>query len=375
MSRLFKAFLGGLCVILFIAAFSSGSPIIYFLFSMVMVIMVLSFALIRLYERNLFVVHSINSKILHSGENLSVDYRVYNSSYLPMLNVGIEFDIDKKIKWSTSLKEVASIGIQDYLPFEKKFVCPYRGYYDVGKVIVTLYDPLMLHKRVVIYQKPIEVIVRPQIKKLRLPSFEAKDAYGTLKSDKKSINDETNIANIRPYERGDALKNIHWKLSARNDELLTKVYDETVLSRMVIVLDAYKGNFEIGMSLALEEEMVTFCLSLIYNLVQKGMRVKLVYHSREAVTVDVDTMGDLDKVSDLLTHFESLGNQSLATVLGNIAYTDRVLAITPIATKELTYFLSNNSELEMFTFSKTFQLSPNTAFCWIDDVMDVTYEN
>lgn len=375
MSRLFKGFLAGLAFVLLLAALSSGSTVIYFLFCMVLAMIVLSFFLIRLYERNLFVVHSVNNKVLHSGETLSVDYRVYNSSFLPMLNVGIAFDIDKKIKQSTSLKEVACIGIQDYIPFEKQFVCPYRGYYDVGKVVVTLYDPLMLHKRVVVYEKPIEVVVRPKLKQLNLPLFEAKDAYGTLKSDKKSIRDETNIANIRPYVRGDVLKNIHWKLSARHDELLTKVYDETILSRMVVVLDAYRGNFEIGMSLALEEEMVTFCLSLVYGLIQKGMRVKLVYHAKEAVTVDVDTLGDFDKVNDLLTHFESLGSQSLASVLANISSTDRIVAITPMATKELTYFMSKNAELDVYTFRDTYQINQKSAYCWIDDVMDVAYEN
>lgn len=374
MNQFLKWGLTGLSLVLLIAAVSSGSALLYFLFSSVFMLRLMSDVMIRYYKNNIYVIHSVNSKMLYSGESLAVDYRVYNSCYLPMLNVEIEFDMDKKIKQSTSLKEMAVIAAQDYLPFVKNFTCPYRGYYNVGKVKVTLHDPLMIHKRVVTFEKPIEVIVRPKIKKLRPQYFVPKDAYGTLKSNKKTLLDDTNIAGIRPYAHGDALKNIHWKISAKNDELLTKVYDDTIMSRLILVLDAYKGNFSKGMDLKLEEEMVSFCLSLIYDLIESGIRVRLMFSGKESTSVDVDGMGDFDKILDLLTHFESVGNHSIHEVLEPLMTQDRVVVITPYLTRELMLYQMQHSEIEVYSFKKNKPEDEGLSCHWIEDIMDVTYE-
>lgn len=375
MHRFFKWTLYLTTALLGVFALSSGGAHLYFLFAVFFTATAASFLMVRTYAKNLYVVHSVNSKTIETGDGLGIDYRVYNSSYLPLLHAEIVFEVDKKMKTDAAVREIAMIGIQDFLPYEKEFICPYRGFYEVGQVRVTIYDPLMCHVREVVFSKAIRVTVRPKIHPIVCPLIEPKDAYGTLKADKKTLTDETNIANIRKYERGDALKNIHWKLSAKKDELLTKEFEDTVLTRLVVVLDAYKGNFESGMTLALEEQMVSFCASLINSYVQQGTRLRLVWSAKEPVAMDVHTLADFDAAMDALTRFESIGTQGIEETLSSLPETDYVLVITPMVSKALVYEGQRGREMTVYTFRNNSETLDRTTFNWIDDLMDVTYES
>ena len=51
------------------------------------------------------------------------------------------------------------------------------------------------------------------------------------------------VDDVREYQKGDAMRDIHWKLSARNDELFIKTYREDVIRQASLFLDLrYEGN-------------------------------------------------------------------------------------------------------------------------------------
>ena len=53
----------------------------------------------------------------------------------------------------------------------------------------------------------------------------------------RATEDVTNPSDVRGYQPGDAMKKIHWKLSARKRELMVRRFDEPVLSEVLVLMD------------------------------------------------------------------------------------------------------------------------------------------
>lgn len=377
MNQAFKRVLDVLVIALLGVALFSGGQLMYFLFVVVLTARISAFLLIKHFEKSVYVLHTINSKVIHTGELLNIEYRVYNTSYLPLPHAEIVFDIDSRMATEAALKEIALINSQDFLPYVRGFACPYRGFYEVGKVAVKVYDPLMLYQREMVFEKAIDVTVYPQIVPLEGLLFEPEDAFGTLKANRRALSDQSNLVNIRPYEKGDSLKNIHWKLSAKQDDLMTKEFDETVISRLVIYLDGYADHFKMGLTRALEESMVSFCLSLINERIQKGIKMRLYLNGIEPEVIDVENSGDFQKVLEALTRFESVSTAPLEQFMNHYTSSgDHTVVITPMISDSLIDRMKRtNKQMDLFAFAKLSKKQKGLSVRFIDDVMDVAYEN
>lgn len=104
---------------------------------------------------------------------------------------------------------------------------PRRGYYQIGPVrylsgdIFTLFTIERQHRHfdtIVVYPKvwPLE--------ELELP---AKELFGELKVRRSLFTDPIKTQGIRDYQPQDRFRDVHWKATAKRNELQTKVYDPT----------------------------------------------------------------------------------------------------------------------------------------------------
>ncbi|NWJ72499.1 DUF58 domain-containing protein [Pseudonocardia sp. ICBG1122] len=88
---------------------------------------------------------------------------------------------------------------------------------------------------------------------------------------------------IRPYRQGDELRRVHWRSSARRDELMVRLDDRPDPSGVTLLIDrrdsAHRGH---GPASSLEWA-VAFTASVAVHLLQRGEAVALVDESGEAV--------------------------------------------------------------------------------------------
>ncbi|WP_127588123.1 DUF58 domain-containing protein [Paenibacillus koleovorans] len=59
-----------------------------------------------------------------------------------------------------------------------------------------------------------------------------------------SLRDSALLRGTRPYEAGDPLRRIHWKLSARTGELQTKLFEPAASKRVHVLLDATVDSYQ-----------------------------------------------------------------------------------------------------------------------------------
>lgn len=71
-----------------------------------------------------------------------------------------------------------------------------------------------------------EILIYPDRYALHNQTLKAKIVQGLYSEKNTLFNDPLLASGSRPYERTDSLRDVHWKLSARNDELMTKEYEK-----------------------------------------------------------------------------------------------------------------------------------------------------
>ncbi len=109
-----------------------------------------------------------------------------------------------------------------------------RAVIIAGPAVSVRGDQLGLLRREVRWTEPVELFVHPVTARLR-PSAAGlvRDLEGEVT---KTITDnDISFHALRAYEPGDALRNVHWRTSARTGQLMVRQYEETRRSQLLLV--------------------------------------------------------------------------------------------------------------------------------------------
>ena len=129
-----------------------------------------------------------------------------------------------------------------------------RGYYKLGPVRLTSGDLFGLFPRQSTAGEVDHILVYPRVHDLFEPALPSRFPLGEVQAASRLFEDPTRSIGLRQYTRDAPFKSIHWKASARHQELQVKVCEPTTTLEVVIFLDAGSFNdddeFETGVSLA-----------------------------------------------------------------------------------------------------------------------------
>ncbi|HAS72822.1 MAG TPA: hypothetical protein DCS67_01600 [Clostridiales bacterium UBA8960] len=370
------------------AVLSGGKTLYYFLFTAVIVLIGMAI-MVEYNERNLYIFYLTSENAIHSGDKININYKITNTSVVPIFHTIIDFKLDKKMNTEANLREIAYFGNFDRINFSKEIICKYRGYYKVGQVRVEIFDPLMLYRRVINFNKEIDITVYPQVVPIKQKLIQSQDFFGTLKASRRTIEDRTNIINIRPYIPGDQLKNIHWKLSAKRDELHTKEFEQTVSNKLFIMVN---GQNEVNIDLDREELMVSFVLSLMKEVLDEDIKTKVLLNDGHSTVIEGSSKSDFQGFLETLTSFECISDLEFSSFVNNHItdqYIDEsrvqnsiILVMQTIDQSFLDGINTRGQTINIFTFTpktadaREFVLrneSKVLRFHYIDQIMDVTY--
>ncbi len=152
--------------------------------------------------------------------------------------------INKRSFLPAFLIKVGFTGLDVLFPFvdagsrDQKYVSfslDERGIARLGDIYLCSVFPFNFFVRCRKIDRVFETIVFPQLKKCSLPDLAGgeKESKGEKSSDRSGY--EAEIISTRDYIKGDPLKYIHWKASARTGQLMTK--ELSTLSRQPVIID------------------------------------------------------------------------------------------------------------------------------------------
>ncbi|MFF0374589.1 DUF58 domain-containing protein [Actinoplanes missouriensis] len=191
-----------------------------------------------------------------------------------------------------------------------------RGRYPIGPLMIRLTDPFGLCELNRSFPSVDKLIVIPQV--TQLPRVRLAGEYaGTGESRARSVavHGEDDAA-TREYRRGDDLRRVHWRSTARTGELMVRREEQPWESRATVVLDtrlqAHRGE---GPTASFEWA-VSAAASIAMHLRQSGYKLRLV--TGTGVDLDASEAGGEGLILDTLADVKLSPNGDVSVLVEQV---------------------------------------------------------
>jgi uncharacterized protein (DUF58 family) len=251
---------------------------------------------------------------LFPGESTEVKMEIFNRKPLPLPWVKMDDEIPVELARDLDpvpanrpgyylLSRWASILWYRKVTWEYQLQGKKRGYYPLGSITATSGDIFGFYPRWRRFDSPDHITVYPRIfpiEQLEIPSLHP---MGEARSNRRIFQDPTRPIGLRDYHPQDSLKHIHWKASARRQELQVKVFEPTTTLKVSIFL---AGDGYLPGSPRSEEEFelaVSTAASIAHHLIGQGVPVGLNSNGCQADSgqaIQIPPGGSRDQVMEIL---------------------------------------------------------------------------
>ncbi len=217
--------------------------------ALILVVLALSWLWSYLSFHGLTYQRSFSENRAFRGETIEMRLTVGNQKLIPLtwLNVVDQFPgvlpiSDKNLVTDpgTNRAEMRTFWMPG--PFQRihrrfDIECTERGYYRYGPARLHAGDAFGFFGRRGNLNHQDELIVYPTlypVAELRLP---ARNPFGESRSNGKLFEDPLRTVGIREWQQSDSLRRVHWKASARQQELLSRVYEPSEEQQVLLFLN------------------------------------------------------------------------------------------------------------------------------------------
>lgn len=282
------------------AAAATGNPLLYMLALMTVFTVVLCLAGVLWASATMQISAECEQETVYRGDDVSVLLRVRHRGWIPIAPVSLEMStLTGERKREIRLKNMPGKTQTLRMPLHAAHV----GVFFTGIRSCTVEDLMGIFERKIIPRDTeYSLIVMP----LTFDTEPLEMAPGDPGSEimARATEDLSAPSDIRPYQPGDAMKKIHWKLSLRKGELMVRKFDEPVLQETLILMDCSKppvlGHPEAEADL--RDALLETAASLFSDQVKAENTVRMPLTGNHPVDLD-DRMG-LPIAFDYLTRLD-----------------------------------------------------------------------
>jgi uncharacterized protein (DUF58 family) len=166
-----------------------------------------------------------------------------------------------------------------------------RGLFQVGPVRLTRVDPLGFFHRVLGQGSIEELWIRPRTHAISaLPSGWAKDLDGPTND--AAPRGSAAFHALREYQHGDDLRHVHWRTSARRNQLMVRYFVDTRRSEDRVVLDPRAELYRDGMFEEAVEVVASVCVAA-----ERAGRTVLLSTPAQSALATADRLSVLDRLA------------------------------------------------------------------------------
>src|SRR3990172_6871114 len=229
--RLPAIVLGGALVI---AAFSTGADFLFFLLYLGLLVVGGSYLVTRFGLADLEAGYALDRLNGQVGEALRVTYTIRNAGRLPKL--WLEAFNPSTLPVPLPGRALV-LGPRAERSWAARVPLVARGHFRVDPLVIRTGDPFGLFEASAMVGSGAGVTIYPRVEPLPRWRLPASTLEGTSATPERTSQATPLVTSIRPYAPGDAYNRIHWKSSARHQELQVKEFDLEQTADLWIYLD------------------------------------------------------------------------------------------------------------------------------------------
>ncbi len=207
---------------------------------------------------------------------------IVNRKLLPLPVLEISFHMDRRLQFGdgenaslsdmTYRRDVFAASARQKITRRLEFKCAGRGFFRISEAGLSVQDLFLTRRYVSALPQNTEFYVLPK----PVPASQVQIPYsrimGAVLSRKRVCDDPFEFGGLREYARGDPMKYINWKATARAGQLLINLHESTLSQRVVLLIDMESGGSQADF---LNEAGVRVACSLAEQLLTAGVEMGL----------------------------------------------------------------------------------------------------
>ena len=228
---------GIVLVVLILLIYLYEDGITYMALYVVLVLPILSFLLTAVSRRRFSVQESISQDNVIKGEVVQYIFDVKNNSFLPYTSVRVRFKANSAAVTADFTDKFFSISPYKNHEIVFNVSARFRGNYEIGVLNIVIYDFLGLFRFEQKHDHAFILMVRPRVVEISPLQLSKADSGTENVKNYTAAEDYAIISDLRKYQPTDGYKKIHWKASAKKNELVSKNYQNTKRNSVALLLD------------------------------------------------------------------------------------------------------------------------------------------
>lgn len=279
-----------------------GGNISYALFYLSIFIPIVAF-LYTLYVYFRFKIYqNMDAYLVVKGDWTVYSFVIANEDYITFRNVKVNFLSDKSIIEATHQITEYSLLPSESERLETRIKCNYRGEYYVGVDSIEVTDFLYLFSITYPISSKLKVVVLPRVVPLEQlgiapPQSDVKNPMRAGNTAAEELDTE-----MRKYYPGDSRKQIHWKVSARMRELITRKYQHIPKAEIVLFMDLIMLKEEELKVVVAEDKIIESVLAISNFYAQRGTPSQIIYEMDGKKLVDIHSKEDFNAFYKACVH-------------------------------------------------------------------------
>jgi uncharacterized protein (DUF58 family) len=302
-----------LLAIILIFAIATGEGVLYRVSYFLTMIIVGSYAYVRLKLFRLDMRMQNKSYVMQVGDMLKGNIYVRNNSPLPTGWIEIVQMSNMPGNVSGIATTIAARGQER---FEMCTFCHARGVYTIGPLVARTSDPLGLFRVQITQGNPIKVVVQPPVVALPYFRLPVAERLGEESAWYRSQTRTPHVATVREYIYGDSVNQIHWLSTAKTGQLMSKDFDSGGTGDLWVVLDLERKIHHIQGMERTDEYAVAIAASLVHLALTKEHSLGFIAHGDNEYLLPLKGGSQqMSRVLETLTLSKTEGDEALAGVL------------------------------------------------------------
>jgi len=232
----------------------------------------------------------VSERRVFPGEYMELRLRLVNRKLLPLPWIQVNDQIPLGLAVDTSLtpssrpgfgflSKTAALPWYTGLSWKHRLCGNKRGYYLLGPITLTSGDIFGFYPRSATEPAADHVIVYPKIFPIAHLGMPSLHPLGETTAERRIFEDPIRVIGVRDYSPRDSRRHIHWKATARRQELQVKVFEPTTTLKVALCLaiDSFQHD-----GAQAEEELelgISAAASIANHLVEQRNSVGLFVNS------------------------------------------------------------------------------------------------
>lgn len=211
------------------------------------------------------------------GEELPFTVEIENAKPLPLAWLEAEDSVPSDLEivggpavvgfepGRAHLRQLVALRWYERVRLTYTLRCVSRGAFQLGPVRLRSGDPFGFSAREATLHVYDRLLVYPRLVPIEGLGLPSRHPFGEARDSRRLFPDTARMAGVRPYAAGDSPRHIHWKASARTQQLQTRIFEPTTSHTLMLYVNlaSFEGYWWASLNKAQLELSITAAASIV----------------------------------------------------------------------------------------------------------------